>query len=157
RHSSHKNANGAPGQPVHSLHEPKSNDKYQGSGLRRTEGIMERYGQTETKMANKRSVWTVPGEDDPLLLYLMENMDEDQLNLLLEQYVADLQNMGSVLRITPEQLKYAHFAAFPRAFVEPMILAGCPPVVCSKCGTPWTRQIEKTFVPQEDVSANRVD
>lgn len=44
---------------------------------------------------------------------------------------------------------------FPEALIEPMILAGCSPKVCPKCLSPWERQTEKVFIPQEDVSLER--
>lgn len=37
-----------------------------------------------------------------------------------------------------------HFAAFPPDLARPMILAGCPERVCSECGKPWAREMEKT-------------
>jgi len=37
----------------------------------------------------------------------------------------------------------AHFATFPAALPMRCILAGCPPRVCAKCGTPWARVVER--------------
>lgn len=64
-------------------------------------------------------------------------------------------NRRTVWTIPPEPGFYAHFAVFPRALVEPMVLAGCPQTVCAVCGAPHERQIEKTFIPQQDVSLER--
>lgn len=36
-----------------------------------------------------------------------------------------------------------HFATFPPALIEPMILASCPPAVCARCGAPHVRIVEK--------------
>ena len=55
----HKNLNGAPGQPPHSMFQPRPN-KQDALGKRTYAGFNERYENAETPMANKRSVWTVP-------------------------------------------------------------------------------------------------
>src|SRR5690606_37920889 len=39
----------------------------------------------------------------------------------------------------------AHFATFPTALVEPMILAGTSPQACPHCGEPWERVVERKF------------
>lgn len=54
-------------------------------------------------------------------------------------------NKRSVWTVSTEPTKEAHFATFPRKLIEPMILAGCPERVCSKCGAPWVREVEKEF------------
>jgi DNA modification methylase len=41
--------------------------------------------------------------------------------------IKDWRNKRSVWTIAPKPFKGAHFAVFPPALVEPMILAGCPP------------------------------
>ena len=50
---------------------------------------------------------------------------------------------------------YKHYAAFPSAIPRRAILAACPPYVCPTCRKPWVRLIDKTFVPQADVSLER--
>lgn len=40
--------------------------------------------------------------------------------------------------------KGAHFAVFPPALVEPCILAGTSPKVCSRCGEPYRRKKGQT-------------
>lgn len=37
----------------------------------------------------------------------------------------------------------AHYAAFPAALIEPLILAGCPPYCCADCGTPYKRIVKR--------------
>lgn len=51
---------------------------------------------------------------------------------------------GSVLRVNPEPLADAHFAAYPTGLVRPCVLLstserGC----CPECGAPWTRVFEE--------------
>lgn len=52
-------------------------------------------------------------------------------------------NRRSVWTINPEPLAAAHFAVMPSKLVEICILAGCPPKVCSACGAPYQRVVEK--------------
>ena len=51
-------------------------------------------------------------------------------------------NKRSVWTVATESNSFAHFAMFPQALIEPMILAGCPAKVCAKCGEPWRRVTE---------------
>lgn len=41
----------------------------------------------------------------------------------------------------------AHFATFPEALVEPMILAGSSPRACEVCGAPWSRVVGREWEP----------
>jgi hypothetical protein len=53
-------------------------------------------------------------------------------------------NKRSVWTVTTKPYGGAHFAVFPPDLIEPCILAGTSESgCCSKCGTPWRRQIEK--------------
>lgn len=51
-------------------------------------------------------------------------------------------NPGDVWRIATQPTPYAHFATWPEALVERMILAGCPPKVCRECGVPWEHRVD---------------
>ena len=53
-------------------------------------------------------------------------------------------NLRSVLSLASEPVKFAHFACFPQKLVEPCVLAGSSPQVCSACGSPWRRVVEHT-------------
>lgn len=53
-------------------------------------------------------------------------------------------NVRSVWRISTKPFKEAHFATFPPALAERMILAGSPQKVCGKCGKPYHRVILRT-------------
>lgn len=55
-------------------------------------------------------------------------------------------NKRSVWEIATEPNAFAHFATFPTKLIEPMILAGCPDKVCSKCGAAWVREVERETV-----------
>lgn len=55
-------------------------------------------------------------------------------------------NRRSVWTITTQGTKDAHFATFSPKLVEPMILAGCPREVCTVCGKPRERILEKNRV-----------
>lgn len=41
--------------------------------------------------------------------------------------------------IVTEPSPLGHFAMFPESLIRPMVLAGCPPKVCSACGAPYQR------------------
>src|SRR5690606_26273738 len=51
-------------------------------------------------------------------------------------------NKRSVWTIATEPFPEAHFATFPTALVEPMILAGTSRKACPHCGAPWKRVVE---------------
>lgn len=60
------------------------------------------------------------------------------------------------LHVATQPYAEAHFATFPPKLIEPLILAGTSHKgCCSACGAPWERIVEKTFVPQPDVSTER--
>lgn len=53
-------------------------------------------------------------------------------------------NKRSVWIVNTQPYKDAHFATFPEKLVEPCILAGTSEKgVCTKCGAPWERIVEK--------------
>jgi DNA modification methylase len=49
-------------------------------------------------------------------------------------------NPGDVFKIPTQPFPEAHFAVFPERLVEPLIKAGCPLHVCTKCGEPYAPQ-----------------
>lgn len=65
-------------------------------------------------------------------------------------------NRRSVWTVTTQPFREAHFATFPPRLIEPCILAGTSERgCCPTCGAPWTREVERTFVPQEDVAEDK--
>jgi len=48
-------------------------------------------------------------------------------------------NKRSVWEVNVSGYKGSHYAVFPTKLIEPMILAGCPQEVCSKCNAPYIR------------------
>lgn len=62
---SHKNINGAPGQPPHSMNQPRPNVRKQDQvGDRRYTGFNERWDAAPVPMANLRTVWNIPTESN---------------------------------------------------------------------------------------------
>ena len=69
----------------------------------------------------------------------------------------------SLLEITTRSHPFAHFAVYPETLVEPLIKAGCPSEVCSKCGKPKMKIMVKngktydanTFEEREPYASNR--
>lgn len=53
-------------------------------------------------------------------------------------------NRRTVWTIATQPYPDAHFATYPEKLVEPCVLAGCPAQVCSECGAPWERVVERT-------------
>jgi DNA modification methylase len=56
-------------------------------------------------------------------------------------------NPGSVWEIPTYGFRGQHFATFPPRLVRRPILATCPEAVCTRCGTPWKRQVTVERVP----------
>ena len=48
-------------------------------------------------------------------------------------------NPGDLWRIPTTPFPAAHFSTFPPSLIEPIVKAGCPRWLCSKCGEPRTR------------------
>jgi len=53
-------------------------------------------------------------------------------------------NKRCVWTINTDPFVGAHFAVFPEALIEPMIAAGCPKQICTKCGLAREKRIEYT-------------
>ena len=54
-------------------------------------------------------------------------------------------NLRNVWKIATHSFKEAHFATFPPKLVEPCIKAGTSEKgVCSECGSPWVRVVERS-------------
>jgi DNA modification methylase len=53
-------------------------------------------------------------------------------------------NMRSVWHYNPKAFKGAHFAVYPPALIEPMVLAATARNICPECGAPWKRLVERT-------------
>lgn len=61
-------------------------------------------------------------------------------------------NKRSVWTVATKPYTEAHFATYPVELIQPCILAGTSAHgCCSVCGAPWVRQVEREFVPQQDV------
>lgn len=52
-------------------------------------------------------------------------------------------NPGDVWSLPTAGFRGGHFAAFPLSFAERPLLATCPERVCSVCGLPWHRGLER--------------
>lgn len=50
-------------------------------------------------------------------------------------------NPGSVWTIPTKGFRGPHFATFPPELIRRPILASCPEAICTRCGTPWKRQV----------------
>lgn len=64
-------------------------------------------------------------------------------------------NPGDVWTIPTQPYPDSHFATFPTALIEPMIRVACPAEICPVCGLARERIIDREFVLQQDVSADK--
>jgi len=64
------------------------------------------------------------------------------------EYPTLIRNKRTVWTITTQPNPEAHFATFPNKLVEPMIKAGCPEFVCSKCEKPREKQYKLLTNPK---------
>lgn len=69
---------------------------------------------------------------------------------LLEYFEPIQENKSDVFQIATEPRPFAHFAMYPQALIEPMVLAGCPAQVCAVCGAPYERVVERERVKVSD-------
>lgn len=106
-------------------------------------------GQEIVPMAdrNLRCVWNTI---DPQLLL-------DVIIQLIEQGKIDQKTLGDVWTIAPAYLKdRIHFATYPPALIRRPIDAGCPKLVCTKCGKPQRPVIEKLQVKDSHLYERKV-
>ena len=66
-------------------------------------------------------------------------------------------NKRSVWTVTTKPYSEAHFATFPPDLITPCILAGCPALVCDKCGKPMVKHYETTSIPDRTPRANTLN
>ena len=73
-----------------------------------------------------------------------------------EQSMDCLSNKRSVWTVPVKPYNEAHFAVFPTSLIEPALLAGCPPKICSECGTPYEREMVTVEVPERSRRENMI-
>lgn len=61
-----------------------------------------------------------------------------------KEYHPKGKNPGDLWRIPTAPFHGAHFAVFPSALIKPIVKAGCPRWICSRCGKPRERILEKS-------------
>jgi DNA modification methylase len=99
-----------------------------------------REAQTGDIRGRKPAVGTkILTTDDNLLSYNIERMENHRSHT----EIPGGRNKRSVWTVATEPAPFAHFATFPQALITPMIQAGCPAQVCSVCGAPYERDVEK--------------
>lgn len=59
-------------------------------------------------------------------------------------------NKRCVWDVTTKPYKEAHFAVYPEDLVRPMIQAGCPEFICTKCGKVREKVVESSGTPKDD-------
>ena len=64
-------------------------------------------------------------------------------------------NPRSVLDVPTAPYKGAHYATFPPKLIAPLIRASVPRRCCPECGMAWAPVVDRTFIPQTDVSLEK--
>lgn len=106
-------------------------------------------------LVRNRIIWTKDGGMPEPARNRLANRHEYIIHLAAEpDYYYDLwgysaemgngANPGDVWNFNPERFMGDHLAPFPREIARRAVLLACPEHVCSKCGTPRQRVIERT-------------
>jgi len=93
---------------------------------------------------NARTVWEI--EDMSAWFYyaqLVEEVVGRGAALALAEAAFGTSLGVSVWKLATEPMRDAHFATFPTELVKRCLIAGCPPLVCSVCGIPHVRLVER--------------
>lgn len=100
-----------------------------------------------------RIVWEKPNSTPHAANRRLALREEYVLHFTLsDKYYSDLEgykerfdgSVSNIWRIRPSSHQGEHLAPFPEELVERILFLACPKYVCSKCGKPFTRQIEAT-------------
>lgn len=94
---------------------------------------------------NPGDVWDI--EDEKLTKHdrSVERINRSYTDPLhKKEYNPKGKNPGDLWRIPTTPFPGAHFATFPPKLIEPIIKAGCPQWICSRCGKPRKRITEPT-------------
>lgn len=108
-------------------------------------------------VVRNRIIWTKDGGMPEPARNRLANRHEYVIHLAPKQgYYYDLHeysetygngaNPGDVWHINPERNMSAHLAPFPQELVRRAVMLGCPPQVCTTCGKPRTRILERTRI-----------
>lgn len=130
-------------------------DTYQNRSLMGIPGLLEFQAVQHGWMIRNRIIWTKDGGMPEPAKNRLANRHEYVIHLALRpDYYYDLvgysehmgngANPGDVWNINPERNMGAHLAPYPQELVRRAVMLGCPPQICTTCGKPRTRVIERT-------------
>lgn len=108
-------------------------------------------------LVRNRIIWTKDGGMPEPARNRLANRHEYVIHLAPKQsYYYDLHeysdkygngaNPGDVWHINPERNMSAHLAPYPQDLVRRAVMLGCPHQVCTTCGKPRTRVLERTRI-----------
>jgi DNA modification methylase len=91
---------------------------------------------------NLRDVWAIANHDVEFAKFCAaQGID---VSALVAAYLDGQHSLKSAWAVNPGSYKGGHYAVFPPELVEPCIKAGTSEKgVCSECGEPWKRVVEK--------------
>lgn len=130
-------------------------DTYYNRSLMGIPGLLEFDAVQRGWLIRNRIIWTKDGGMPEPAKNRLANRHEYVIHLALKpNYYYDLvgysehmgngANPGDVWNINPERNMGAHLAPYPQELVRRAVMLGCPPQVCTTCGKPRRRVIERT-------------
>ena len=110
--------------------------KPSGTSKKKYKGKFEGFGEESEKYASPRA--RTERKSDKNYANLVEHHHDNNF------YHIKGKNPGDMWSIPTKPFKGAHFAVFPAALIDPIIKAGCPEWLCSKCGKPREKRWKTT-------------
>lgn len=149
--NTHRFVNGAEGQTPHGILRPRPNAKeYGGRFTGDVDGEIFNSPRARNQRKHKGGGTTGRENNCSVSTYTYDGGD-----YLVTPPNPQGSNKRTVWDVPTSGYRDTHFAVYPEKLVEPMIKAGCPDAVCTKCGEPRRKIIIKNFVAQEDVSKEK--
>jgi DNA modification methylase len=132
-------------------------DTYWQKSLQSIPSLIEASARKDRWILRNRIVWVKEGGMPDPVRDRLASRHEYILHFAANGYYYDLfgyaelyssgrkgANPGDIWRIAPKRNLGQHLAPFPREIVERAITLACPLFVCSKCGKPRRRVVERT-------------
>jgi len=133
-------------------------DTYYRKSLQSIPSLIEASSRENGWILRNRIVWFKKGGMPDPVKDRLTSRHEYILHLAVNSYYYDLfgyaerysrggkgANPGDVWEIAPERTLGGHLAPFPGEIVERAITLACPEAVCSRCGKPRRRVVERTI------------
>lgn len=133
-------------------------DTYQNKSLQGVPSLIEAEARKQNFRIRNRIVWVKQGGRPEPAKDRLANRHEYIIHFIKEDYYYDLfgyasiyspgkrgANPGDVWEVTQSRNMKEHLAPFPPELVERVIRLACPEVVCTACGQPAERLVERSL------------